>query len=182
MPDSKQPDADILSSAQKGGLSAFDNIVSFYQPAIFSHLYRLLNNADDAADLAQETFLKLYKTRDRINPTDNFKSYLYKIATNTAYDWLKKKRRHPEDLIIDDDDANFETIEAKLSYYQLAPLETLGLNLALDKIKPAYKNILLLYYQQGFSYEEISEIIGQPLNTVKTGFHRAKKELLRQIK
>ena len=171
-------DKTILIAASQGSLKAFDVLITFYQKAIFNHLYRLVNNADDASDLAQDTFVKLFKTRDRINSEANFKSYLYKIATNTAFDWLKKKKNHKEDLIIDDDNINFETIEADQSYYKLEELDRVGLNIALDKIKLKSKNILLLYYQQGFTYEEISEITKQPLNTIKTGLYRAKKELL----
>ena len=172
---------DILASAKGGNLKAFDAIINYYQPAIYNHLRRLINNDDDAADLAQEVFLKLYKTKDRINPSDNFKSYLYKIATNTAYDWLKKKKRHPEDLIIDDEGVDFETIEAKLSYYKIEDISLIDLNSALDQIKTIYKDLLLLYYQQGFSYEEISTITGRPLNTVKVGLYRAKKALAEKI-
>jgi RNA polymerase sigma-70 factor (ECF subfamily) len=177
----EQPTAEILAAARDGHLKAFDAIISYYQPAIYNHLCRLLANPEDAADLAQDTFIILYKTRLRIKPEDNFKSYLYKIATNTAYDWLKKKKRRPEDLIIDDENVDFGTIEAELSYYKIETLDVVGLNLALEKIKPAYKNLLLLYYQQGFTYEEISGIVNQPLNTVKTGLFRAKKELLKRI-
>jgi len=172
---------EILRAAQKGELKAFDAIVSSYQTAIYNHLYRLTHDKDDAADLAQETFLKLYKTRERIRAEENFRSYLYKIATNTAYDWLKKKKRQPEDLIIDAEDGNFETIEAQQSYYKVERLELVGLEMAMVKIKPAYQNLLILYYQQGFTYDEISDITGQPLNTVKVGLYRAKKELLKNI-
>lgn len=174
-------DSKILIAAQKGNLKAFDIIVNFYQTAIYNHLYRLTGSKDDAADLTQDTFIKLYKTRERIRSEDNFRSYLYKIATNTAYDWLKKKKRHPEDLIIDNEDQDFETIEAKQSYYKVEDLELIGLDMAMAKIKPIYKSLLLLYYQQGFTYEEISGITGQPLNTIKVNLHRAKKELLKNI-
>ncbi len=174
-------DSKILIAAQKGDLKAFNAIVNFYQTAIYNHLYRLTGNKDDAADLAQDAFVKLYKTRERIRPDDNFRSYLYKIATNTAYDWLKKKKRHPEDLIIDNEDQSFETIEAEQSYYKVEDLDLIGLDMAMAKIKPIYRSVLLLYYQQGFTYEEISGITGQPLNTVKINLHRAKKELLKHI-
>lgn len=173
---------DILTSAQSGSLKAFDAIINYYQPAIYNHLCRLLSNNDDAADLAQDVFLKLFKTKNRIDPKGNFKSYLYKIATNSAYDWLKKKKRHPEDLIIDDDGTNFETIEAGLSYYKIEDVDLIDLNSALDQIKTVYKDLLLLYYQQGFSYQEISTITSQPLNTVKIGLYRAKKALAEKIK
>lgn len=174
-------DKNILASAKQGNLKAFDALINFYQKAIYNHLYRLTNNPDDASDLAQDTFVKLFKTRSRIDSEGNFKSYLYKIATNTAYDWFKKKKARKEDLIIDDENINFETIEADQSYYKLEELDRLGLEMALEKIKPKSKNLLLLYYQQGFNYEEIAEIMNLPLGTVKIGLYRAKKELLEKI-
>lgn len=172
---------DILIRAQKGELSAFEEIVNFFQKAIYSHLSRLISSPDDAADLTQETFIKLFKTRKRIDSTANFQSYLYKIATNTAYDWLRKKQRQPEDLIIDDENVNFETIEAKQSYYEIEAIDKLALEIALKEIKPNYRNLILLYYREGFNYEEISQITNQPLNTVKTGLSRAKQELFKKI-
>ena len=174
-------DKNLIISAKNGRLSALDAIIIAYEKAIYNHLYRLVDNGEDAADLTQETFIKLYKNRAQIDPEQNFNAWLYKIATHTAYDWLKKKRRHPEDLIIDDENFNFETIEAKQSYYQIATIDKVALDMALAKIKPVYKNLLLLYYQQGFSYEEISRIADLPLNTVKVGLHRAKKELFKNF-
>jgi len=170
-------DKEILIAAKNGELKSFDQIVIFYQDAIYNHLYRLTNNPDDAADLTQATFIKLYKTRDRIQETESFNSYLYKIATYTAYDFLKNKKNHPEDLIIDDNNINFETIEAKQSYYKVEDIDKIDINLALDKIKLANKNLLSLFYQDGFTYEEISKILDKPLNTVKTLLRRAKEEL-----
>jgi RNA polymerase sigma-70 factor (ECF subfamily) len=179
--DEKNINKEILVAASQGNLKAFDALISFYQKAIFNHVYRLVNNTDDAGDLVQDTFVKLFKTRERIDSEANFRSYLYKIATNTAFDWLKKKKSQKEDLIIDDENVNFETIEADQSYYKLEELDRVGLEIALDKIKPKYKNLLLLYYKQGFSYDEIAEIMNQPLNTIKTGLFRAKKELLEKF-
>lgn len=178
---------DILIAAKNGKLKAFDELVLFYQDAIYNHLFRLSKDADDAADLTQATFIKLYKTRDRIREMENFNSYLYKIATNTAYDFFKNKSRHPVDLIIDDNEGNyFETIEAERSYYNTeginkTDIDKIDLNIALDKIKLANKNLLLLYYQEGLSYEEISGILNKPLNTVKTLLRRAKEELLKKF-
>lgn len=176
--------SDILIAAKNGELKAFDQLVLFYQDAIYNHLFRLTNNPDDAADLTQTTFIKLYKTRERIQENENFNSYLYKIATNAAYDFFKSKKIRPEDLIIDDDNINFETIEADRSYYKAESKENVNridLEMALDKIKLADKNILLLYYNEGLSYEEISETLNKPLNTVKTLLRRAKQELLNKF-
>ena len=91
-----QPDKKTLERLKKGQTKAFEEILSFYEKAIFNHLYRLSQNRDDAADLTQETFIKLYKNRKSVDLDKKFSSWLYKIATNCFYDWLRKKKRKPE--------------------------------------------------------------------------------------
>ena len=171
-------DKNIILNVKKGELKAFDYIVSFYQKAIYSHLYRLVNNADDALDLVQDTFIKVYKNRANIDLDKNFKSWLYKIATNTAYDWLKKKRPKIEELT---ENTDFETIDSIPSYYNIEQLKILDLVEALKTLKPDSENILRLYYQEGFTYLEISEILNIPINTVKTKISRAKSELITKL-
>ncbi len=173
-------DQNLIIAAKQGQLKAFDSIVVFYQKAIYGHLYRLVNNSDDALDLVQETFVKVYKNGKNIDLEKNFKSWLYKIATNTAYDWLKKKKRLPLTQEIDEA-IEFETINHNSSYYNMEQINNLDLEKALKSLKPAAEDILRLYYQQGFSYVEISEILAIPLNTVKTNISRAKAELLQKF-
>jgi RNA polymerase sigma-70 factor (ECF subfamily) len=172
-------DQNIIVAVKKGELKAFDFIVSFYQKAIYSHLYRLVNNPDDALDLVQDTFIKIYKNRNSIDLDKNFKAWLYKIATNTAYDWLKKKRPKTEELTYE---SEFETIEQVQSYYNIEQLEILDLTEAIKTLKPDSESVLRLYYQQGFSYLEISEILEIPINTIKTKISRAKAELVTKLK
>ncbi|MCX6800267.1 MAG: RNA polymerase sigma factor [Candidatus Falkowbacteria bacterium] len=178
--DSLEIDRNLIISLNKGDLKAFDKIVVFYQKIIYNHLYRFINNADDAADLTQETFIKVYKNKDKIDLNKNFKSWLYMIATNTAYDWLKKKKRQPnfEEL---DEVVEFETNSPQSSYYNIEQLKIMDLENALKAIKPNAENILRLYYEQGFTYQEIAEILNIPINTVKTNLSRAKKELLKKF-
>lgn len=176
--DNLEIDKNIILKVKKGELKAFDSIVSFYQKVIYNHIYRLVNNRDDALDLVQDTFIKVYKNRNNIDLEKNFKAWLYKIATNTAYDWLKKKQLKTEELTYK---TEFETIDQVRSYYNIEQLEILDLTEALRTLKPDSENILRLYYQQGFSYLEISEILNIPINTVKTKISRAKVELLKKL-
>jgi RNA polymerase sigma-70 factor (ECF subfamily) len=173
-------DKNIILRAKQGELKAFDFIVAFYQKAIYSHLYRLVNNPDDALDLMQDTFVKAYKNYKNIDPDKNFKSWLYKIATNTAYDWFKKQKRSPQTQEIEDA-TEFETIDANPSYYNIEKINELDLDIALKSLKPNAENILRLYYQQGFTYAEIADILQIPLNTVKTNIARAKAKLLKKF-
>jgi RNA polymerase sigma-70 factor (ECF subfamily) len=176
----KEIDKELINKVKKGDLKAFDAIVIFYQKAIYSHLYRLVNNPDDALDLVQDTFIKVYKNRKSIDLDKNFKSWLYKIATNTAYDWLRKQKRLPQNQEIDEV-IEFETTDANLAYYNMEQANNLDLTAALQSLKSSSENILRLYYQQGFTYLEISEILQMPIGTVKTNIARAKIELAKKF-
>lgn len=176
----KKIDSEILVKARKGEVKAFDLIISFYQKAIFNHIYRLVGNKDDAADLTQDTFFKIYRKHALIDPSDNFKAWLYKIATNTVYDWFDKKKRRNEFNFIEE--GEIETIGAVVPYYRLDKATTMDLEMALGKIKPRYQSVIFLYYQQGFSYEEIAKIMQTPLGTVKTLLYRAKRALEEELK
>jgi RNA polymerase sigma-70 factor (ECF subfamily) len=178
----ESPDIDknIILKAKSGNAKAFDAIVAFYQKAIYGHLYRIVNNRNDALDLTQDTFIKVYKNRKMIDPDKSFKAWMYKIATNTAYDWLRKQKRQPQVRAIDDS-TEFETIEDNPSYYNIGEINNLDLIQALQALRPDREDILRLYYQQGFTYVEISEILQMPLNTVKTNIARAKSELLKKF-
>jgi RNA polymerase sigma-70 factor, ECF subfamily len=169
----------LLILAKNGDLAAFEKILSQYEKAIFNHLYRLVGRREDAEDLTQKTFIKLYRSIKTIDLEKNFKAWLYKIATNTAYDWLRIKKR--EATFLSDDIENCaETIDAEDTYYSIERLE--DLERALNKIKPAYKSILLLCYKDCLAYQEIAEVLNIPINTVKTHIYRAKQALKNELK
>lgn len=170
----KIADAELLKSAKSGDLAAFEKILWLYEKPIFNYIRRLVNQLEDAEDLTQKTFIKLYKSLKSVNPEKNFKSWLYKIATNTVYDWFRKQKRNSE-ILMENSEIQAETFAHEDAYYQIESL--IDLEKALNEIKPAYKSILLLYYKNGLEYNEIAEILGVPINTVKTHLRRAKLEL-----
>jgi RNA polymerase sigma-70 factor, ECF subfamily len=159
---------------------AFEKILYAYEKRIFSYLYRIVGQKEDAEDLTQTTFLKLYKNIKSINLDKNFNAWIYKIATNTAYDWLRKKRGHPEQLL--EDISTIETIEDETAYDMIEGVESKEeVENAMNKIKKAYKSILLLFYHDELSYQEIADALSIPLNTVKSHLYRAKKALKDQL-
>ena len=105
---------------------------------------------------------------------------MYRIATNTAYDWLKKQKKSLPSQELSEA-IEFETIESNSSYYNIETINSLDLDRALKSLKPIQESVLRLYYQQGFTYTEISEILERPLNTIKTDLARAKAELLKKF-
>ena len=153
-----------------------------YQTPIWNHLRRIMGNENDASDLTQETFVRLYVKRHHIKPELPIKAWIYSIATHAAYDLLRKKKRLKEAFIIDsedEEDGSTETNKAFLAYSKTEE-ETVGRDMerALAKLPEHYRNILLLYYREGFAYGEIADQTGLPLNTIKTHMRRAKQSLV----
>lgn len=168
----------LLSDLKAGKIYAFDKMLSIFEKPIFNYVYRLVGHKQDAEDLTQDVFIKVFKNRETINLDKNFKSWVFKIATNTVFDWFRSKQRKLEILFEEKALTELpETIIDTPAYY----LTEREVERALETIKPEYKTVLMLFYYQGFSYDEIGSILGIPLNTVKTYIYRAKKELKKQI-
>ncbi|MBI3495099.1 RNA polymerase sigma factor [Candidatus Berkelbacteria bacterium] len=165
----------LLRQAQAGNLAAFEMMVKAYEQPIYSYIYRLAGRREDAEDLTQETFVKLYRNLSRYDPSKKFSTWLYTIATHTVYDAWRAKKHHKELLILDDPDRRIETIDPRSSYEVIR--RRVDIQKALTQLPPPYRNILLLYYYRGFRYAEIAEILQMPLNTVKTDLRRAKLAL-----
>ncbi len=169
----------ILSDAKNKSFKAFEAILSRYEKPIFNYIFRLVNHRQDAEDLTQETFIKVYTHLSSIDPEKSFQAWLYKIATNTVYDWSRKKGVHSELFIIDDPESGFETIDEDFSYINIETAK--DVENALGALKPAYRAVLLLFYWQDLSYEEISSALSLPVNTVKTHLRRAKNALKEKL-
>ncbi len=173
---------EFILAAKNGDLNAFEKILFLYEKRIFNYIYRLVGNKYDAQDVTQDTFIKLYKNINIIDTEKNFKNWLYKIATNTTYDFLRKRKNAPELLSLDDANFKPETIQDKDLYSNLIDaVDAKEVEAAFDKIKPVYKTVLMLFYQQDLTYKEIAEIIDAPINNIKTYMRRAKQELKKVI-
>jgi RNA polymerase sigma-70 factor (ECF subfamily) len=172
-------DKDILIRAGKGDLEAFEYILSFYEKAIYNYCLRILKNSQNAKEVAQDTFIKVYTHRKVIDPAKNIKTWIFTIATNTAYDFLRSKKRKNETSL----DEELETNSIFATYYSGKEEGLVSdVEKALDQINPEYKKVLLLFYQQGFQYQEIADILEMPINTVKTHISRGKEELKEILK
>lgn len=169
------PDKATLERLKNSNLKAFEAVFTLYEKAIYGYIFSMIGHKENAEDLTQEVFLKLYKNAAAINPENNFKNWLYKIATNTVYDWLRKKRQSTEMFIIDDEENSFETIGGDSPYIHIEDAK--DLESALDNIRPNYRRALILFYYEGMTYEEIADILEIPLNTAKTHIRRAKEAL-----
>jgi len=173
----KNIDKNILIRARAGDLEAFEYILSFYEKAIYNYCLRILKNSHNAKDVTQDTFIKIYTHRKLIDPEKNIKTWIFTIATNTAYDFLRGKKRKNE-ISFDEDN---ETILSFEAYYPQEGVVS-DIDRALEQINQEYRKSLLLFYQQGFQYQEIADILDIPINTVKTHISRGKEQLKDKLK
>jgi len=168
-------DKELVVLAIKGDMKAFEQLVSLYEKPIFRYILRFVTHKENAEDLVQETFIKIFRSLKSFDPEYKFKTWIFTVATNTVYDWLRKAKNNKELFIIDDPDINFETIDDRFSYKLTEDKELI--DNALKNIKPVYQSVIVLYYRDGLSYQEIAEVLKVPINTVKTYMYRAKEAL-----
>lgn len=180
-------DQEIVALARGGSERAYRELVRRYERPIFSLVYRMVRNREQAEDLSQETFIKALNALDSYRPEYKFSSWIFKIANNAAIDQL---RRRELDTLSLEGSPHAETPEAvqatalQIGARQESPLDTvealeLGgeIEVAIDQLRPEYRSCILLRHVEGYAYEEIAEILDLPLGTVKTYIHRARHEL-----
>lgn len=172
-------DKELVEKSVQGDIHAFEQLLFRYEKQVFYYILKFINQKENAQDVTQETFIKVYRSLKTFDPEYKFKTWLYTIATNTTYDWLRKDKKNKEVFIIDNPDSHFETIDERASYKEIEDKELL--EKLMQNLKPAYKSALLLYYYDGMKYEEIAQILGVPINTVKTYLSRAKAQLQKEI-
>jgi RNA polymerase sigma-70 factor (ECF subfamily) len=173
--------------AKKGDESAYRELVRRYERPVFSLVYRMVRNRELAEDLSQETFIKVLNALESYRPEFKFSSWVFKIANNAAIDHL---RRRELDTLSLEGSPHAETpqmVEAtalqigergETALEAVANKELGGeIEQAIAKLRPEYRTCILLRHVEGRAYEEISEILGLPLGTVKTYIHRARNEL-----
>jgi len=180
-------DQEVVVRAREGSERAYRELVRRYERPIFSLIYRMVRDRELAEDLAQETFVKALNAIESYRPEFKFSSWIFKIANNAAIDHL---RRRELDTLSLDGSPHAETPEAieatalQIGDRQETALEEveareLGgeIETAIARLRPEYRSCILLRHVEGRAYEEIAEILGLPLGTVKTYIHRARNEL-----
>ncbi|WP_106495417.1 RNA polymerase sigma factor SigW [Lentibacillus sp. Marseille-P4043] len=179
---------DKIKQVKKGDQSAFEDIVAFFQNKIYQHCYRMLGNAHEAEDIAQEAFIRAYINIHSYDDRRKFSTWLYRIATNLTIDRIRKRK--PDYYL----DAEIKGTEGLNMYSQLEAdnrlpeeeVESLELksyiHQEISELPPKYRTIIILRYLEEFSLKEISEILDIPLGTVKTRIHRGREALRKKLR
>lgn len=180
-------DHDLIALAASGSEKAYRELLDRYQRPVFSLIYRMVRDREQAEDLAQETFVKVFNHIESFNPKYKFSSWIFKIASNLTIDALRKKDLKTVSLdgsrnaeTPDEVDATRITVESRdENPEEFLEAKELGeeIERAIGQLRPEYRQAILLRHVEGRPYEEIAEIMGVPLGTVKTFIHRARGEL-----
>ena len=180
-------DPDLVLLARKGSEAAYRELLNRYQRPVFSLVYRLVRNREQAEDLAQETFVRVFQNIERFDTRFKFSSWIFKIANNLAIDSLR--RRDPASVSLDGsahaenadqiESSRIDAVSEDANPEQQLEARELGgaIEGAVGQLRPEYRTAILLRHVEGRPYEEIAEIMGVPLGTVKTYIHRARSEL-----
>ena len=156
----------MIKRCQQNDMGAFKMIFEQYGQSMMRTALRFLGNRQDAEDVVQTTFLKLFRGIKNFKFRSKFSTYLYRILVNNCYDSLRMKRIEPE---------NLENISLAIN-----PEPGLGMDLerAINKLPPRMKTCFILYAIEGFKQEEIAGILKMSLGTVKATIFRARKNLM----
>jgi len=173
---------ELIAAAQQGDTTAFNHLVLQYQDMAYTVAYRIMSDPDAAADATQEAFISAYQGLPRFRG-GSFKAWLMRIVTNTCYDELRRRRRHPQSSL---DALHLEgpmlasslnsPPESPEEYAQLQELSRL-LQAGIALLPDDQRVVLVLSDVQGLSYQEIAEVLRVPRGTVKSRLHRARAKL-----
>jgi RNA polymerase sigma-70 factor (ECF subfamily) len=172
-------DRALVERALAGDLDAFNEIVGLYQDYLFALVVRVVNDRDAAADAVQEAFFSCYRNLDRFRG-DSFRSWLTRIALNAATDVLRYRKRRPADPYPEWEDDSWQPPAGEdASPERQAMLRNTSRLLAgaLAQITHDQRTAIVLYDVQGFDYQEIADMTGVSLGTVKSRIHRGRLAL-----
>lgn len=176
-------DRELVAIAVSGFDGSFEELVRRYQRPISAYVYRMVGNYESALDLTQEIFIKVYNSLNRYRAEFKFSTWIYKIAHNAAVDHLRRNATRAQSLVVGPEGDSFDLPleSALLSPEQESERkERRGEIESVVRALPAnYRELIILRHSQDLSYEEIVEVTGLPLGTVKNRLFRA-REMMRQ--
>ncbi len=175
-------DNQLIADYFKGDEKSLEVLIKRYLKAIYSFVYRYIGDFQEAEDITQDVFVKVWKNLKRFDRNKKFKTWIFSIAKNTRIDALKKKKTIPF--------SEFENEEGKNIFLEKLvdntplPNELFEkrdiariLTSAIEKLLPKYRMVLFLRYNDHFTFREIAETLGEPLNTIKSQHRRALRQL-----
>jgi len=177
-------EARIVAQALAGSQSAFEQIVRRYQRPIVSLIARMTGDWALAEDLAQETFVKAFRSLAAFDTTRRLSSWLFRIAHNTAIDAMRRNRP-AQAALVPGGPASLDAAAESATPPEPDPIERRELGDALEaamaELRPDQRAAIVMRYENGLSFDEIGTVLGVPEVTARSHVHRARKELARRL-
>jgi len=178
----------LISKAKQGDMTAFEELILQHEKIVYNVALKMMNYSEDAKDISQEVFIKAYRSIANFDERSTFSTWIYRITVNTCIDEMRK-RKGKQNLSLDNEIEDEEgTWKQEIADDSRTPEESLiqkeeknEILMALEMISEDYKTVFILRDIRGLSYEEIAEITGLALGTVKSRISRARKHLKNEI-
>ncbi len=173
----------VIRQILDGDVNAFEELMAAYEKNVYNLALRMVNDREDAADMAQEAFIKAYQSLSSFRGDSKFSVWLYRIVSNVCLDFLRRRnRRSTVSLSVEDDEG--EEAQLDIPDETFSPEAQLERRLTREAVQrglsglpPDSRQILLLREIQGLSYEEIAQVLDLEVGTVKSRLFRARKKL-----
>jgi RNA polymerase sigma factor (sigma-70 family) len=168
-------EAALVRRCLRGDADAIQALVERFQPEVYGLCCRLLSHRHDAEDVAQEVFLRIFRSLRRWDSTRPLKPWIMGITVNRCRTWLSQRSRRPElvDYLQDTAPSPVNDDAAEL----LTEIQT-----AVAALREEYRIVFAMFHEQGHPYEVIAQALGRPVGTIKTWLHRARLEVLERLR
>ncbi len=178
----------LIRKASKGDAGAFETLVATYEKGVYNLALRLVGDREDAMDIVQDVFLKAYQALPRFRGDSRFSTWIYRVCVNASLDHLRKKQKQPtysldEPLALKESSVTREVADEKENVEESVETKFISNDvlMALKGIDPAHRAIVVLSDVRGYSYQEIADILGLSMGTVKSRLHRARNMVRRLL-
>lgn len=173
-----QPDNELIVLVKNGDHQAYGQLVTKYQNYVFTIVLRYLTSREDAEEVAQDVFVKAYKSLADFRGESKFSTWLYTITTTSCLTFLRKKKLEVHSLDNEKVMAHAEQVESGMRANQIEQKSKLAMvNKAIGLLSPDDAQVITLFYKGEQSLDEIAQILGQETNAVKVRLHRARQRL-----
>ena len=175
--DMRQQEDIYIKRIQNGETELFASLIERYSEPVFLLIHRIISNREDAEELTQDVFLKIYRTLDTFKGESLFSTWLYRIAYNTAISATRKKK---QDFLYVEEQTIENIPDEEIEHYfenEIDHSRLLALDEALKRLSPEERGIISLFYMEEKTIEEIASVTGLTIANVKVKLHRLRKRL-----
>lgn len=180
-------DEELIEHIINGNTELYAELISRYQNKVYSTAYSYTRDYEEAKDLTQEIFIKVYNNLSGFQNKSQFSTYLYRVAVNRCIDWTRKKRPKTISILFSQDDENVDIYDF-IADYDSNPEEILLrqensdlIRQEINKLPEIYNTVMIMYYFQDLSPQEISDILEVPRKTIDTRLFRARNLIKKRL-